>query len=63
MLLETGLTPALALKAACVGKNAEFRYFKKNMGIKGLMHTYRIHIAICITILWTQHACTVNDKS
>ena len=43
MHLETGLLPVLALKAACVGKNAQFCYFKKNMQVKGLnfaLHTY-----------------------
>ena len=37
MHVETGLSPALTLKAACVGKNALFRYFEKNMGVKGLL--------------------------
>ena len=36
MRVKTGLSPALALKAVCVGKNAYFRYFKKNMRVKGL---------------------------
>ena len=39
MRVETGLSPALALKAACVGKNAKFHYFKKNVRIKGLKIT------------------------
>ena len=36
MRIETSFSPALALKAACVGKNAQFRYFKKNVRVKGL---------------------------
>ena len=36
MRVETGLSPALTLKAACVAKNALFCYFKKNVRVKGL---------------------------
>ena len=37
MHVKTGFSPALALKAVCVGKNAYFRYFKKNKQVKGLI--------------------------
>ena len=36
MRVETGLSPALALKSACVGKNVLFCYFKKKVRVKGL---------------------------
>ena len=36
MRVKTGFSPALALKAACEGKNAYFRYIKKNVRVKGL---------------------------
>ena len=36
MCVKTGLSPAPALKAAGVGKNAHFCYFKKNERVKGL---------------------------
>ena len=36
MHVETGFSPALTLKAVCVGKNAQFRYFEKNVRVKGL---------------------------
>ena len=36
MRVKTGLSPALTIKAACVGKNAYFHDFKKNLRVKGL---------------------------
>ena len=41
MRVETGLSPALTLKTACVGKNASFCYFKKNVRVKGLINPLR----------------------
>ena len=35
MRVETGLSPALTFKAACIGK-CVIRYFKKNLRFKGL---------------------------
>ena len=35
MCVETGLSPALALKSACVGKNAYFVILKRMWGLKG----------------------------
>ena len=36
MCIETGLSRALALNSARVAKIALFRYFKKNVRVKGL---------------------------
>ena len=55
MRVETGLSPAFALKAACVGKNAWFCYFKKNMGIKGLLKWFFKQVSIWEQLYtWTQ---------
>ena len=40
MCVKTGLSPELALKALCVGKNVYFHYFKKNVRVKGLKDNY-----------------------
>ena len=42
MCVETGLSRALALNSACVAKIALFRYFKKNVRVKGLMIALRL---------------------
>ena len=34
MRVESGLSPMLALKSACVGKNKEFHYFEKTVRVK-----------------------------
>ena len=34
MCVETGLSSVLASKSACVGKNAKFCHFKKNVWVK-----------------------------
>ena len=36
MHVETGLSPAFALKSAYAGKKSVIRYFKKNVWVKGL---------------------------
>ena len=36
MHAETELSPALTLMSVCVGKNAQFRYSKNNVRVKGL---------------------------
>ena len=34
MHVESGLSRVLALKSVCVGKNLQFRYFKRMCGLK-----------------------------
>ena len=48
MRVETGLSPVLTLKSACVGSNAEFRYFKKNVRVKGLKYKKKIMASVIL---------------
>ena len=52
MHVEASLSPALTLKSACIGKNALFHYFKKNVRVKGLTSCTSMYVRIMLTLGW-----------